>query len=70
MSRNPSIPHEAIIFFRDGNMWLCARPDYQDLQLSITGDGPTFDEAYRSLLDREARPRRTDLEVPLPLNRN
>lgn len=33
-------------FMRDGNMWMAFRPDFENLQESIAGFGPTQSAAY------------------------
>ena len=45
---NP-IPAAAVIFFRDGNAWYCVRGDFQNLQESDCGFGPTPADALAEL---------------------
>jgi hypothetical protein len=49
IDRKPSIPHEAVCFFKDGNMWCCVHGDFVNLQESPAGFGKTFEEALANL---------------------
>ena len=49
IERKPSIPHEAVCFFRDGNKWCCVHGDFVNLQESPAGFGATFEEALNEL---------------------
>jgi hypothetical protein len=48
-TRTPSIPHEAVCFFKDGDQWCCVFGDFVNLQESVAGFGSTFDAALENL---------------------
>ena len=43
------VPENAACFYKDGNMWVCVRGDFKNLQESPAGFGVTMDEALDAL---------------------
>ena len=50
IERKPAIPHQAVCFFQDGNMWCCVHGDFVNLQESPAGFGNTPQEAMDALI--------------------
>lgn len=62
IAKRPSnFPQDSAVFFKDGSHWCCVRPDFINLQESITGFGLTFKEAFDDLIERESLVRPTPL---------
>ena len=45
----PSIPHDAVCLFKDGNQWCAVYGDFKNLQESPAGFGANSDEAIAGL---------------------
>lgn len=44
-----AIPHDAVCIFKDGNQWCAVFGDFVNLQESVAGFGPTFNDAIDDL---------------------